>query len=139
VISFTVPGEPRGKGRPRFSTHGGFPRAYTDAKTRAYESEVAFAAKVAMRGRAPLLGALSAIIVASFSIPKSYSKSKRAAILAGTVPYFGAFDADNISKSLLDSMNGVCFADDKQVMCLHIVKRAAEVPGISIELVELAA
>lgn len=36
-LTFTVPGEPRGKGRPRFS--GG--RAYTDSETRAYERKIA--------------------------------------------------------------------------------------------------
>ena len=44
-IMFTVYGEPVAKGRPRFSTRGKFPIAYTPEKTKTYESEVGMMAK----------------------------------------------------------------------------------------------
>lgn len=136
VIAFEIPGEPRGKGRPRFTRSG---HAFTDPKTREYESTVKQYAALAMRGLAPLAGALSLSIVASHSIPVSYSAKRRAAILAGEEHHFGAFDADNIAKACADSMNGVVYLDDKQIMCLHIYKRAAIVPGVAVEVMELAA
>lgn len=37
MVDFTVPGEPRGKGRPRFSKSG---HTYTDSETRAYENKI---------------------------------------------------------------------------------------------------
>ena len=40
MIKFTIPGEPRGKGRPRFSNRGGYVRTYTDEKTASYENLV---------------------------------------------------------------------------------------------------
>lgn len=36
-LIFEVPGEPRGKGRPRFTKDG---HAYTDSETRAYEKKI---------------------------------------------------------------------------------------------------
>ena len=33
-LEFTIPGEPISQGRPRFSTHGGFARAYDPKKSR---------------------------------------------------------------------------------------------------------
>ena len=137
VIAFEIPGEPRGKGRPRFNKRSG--HAYTDDLTRDYESTVAKLAGLAMRGVAPLAGALSLSIVASHSIPVSYSAKRRAAILAGEECHFGTFDADNIAKAVADGMNGIVYEDDKKIMCLHIRKRPAIVPGVRVEVMELAA
>ena len=39
-ISFTIPGSPVGKGRPRVSVRGGYAHAYTPEKTRTYEARV---------------------------------------------------------------------------------------------------
>ncbi len=36
MICFEIPGEPGAKGRPRFSTRGGFVKTYTDKKTELY-------------------------------------------------------------------------------------------------------
>ena len=64
MIVIELPGEPRGKGRPRSRiARGGagqqFVAVYTDAKTRAYEKALAWAGKAAMGGRKPLLGPLA--------------------------------------------------------------------------------
>ena len=48
VINFA--GEPVAKGRPRFASIGGKPRAFTPAKTRKYESALQYAAQQAMDG-----------------------------------------------------------------------------------------
>ena len=59
---FTIYGEPVPKGRPRFSTRGKFPVAYTPEKTKIYESDVGMMAKAAMGASEPLEGALEACI-----------------------------------------------------------------------------
>jgi len=43
-IYFEIPGEPVAKGRPKFSTKGGFPRAYTPKNTVDYEKFVTLCA-----------------------------------------------------------------------------------------------
>lgn len=41
IVSFTIPGEPQGKGRPKFARRGNFVQTYTPKKTRTYEDIVA--------------------------------------------------------------------------------------------------
>jgi len=75
-IMFTVYGHPVAKGRPRFSTRGKFPVAYTPEKTKTYESEVGMMAKAAMGASQALEGALEAFIYVTFPVPASYSKKR---------------------------------------------------------------
>lgn len=138
-LAFSVSIVPRGKGRPRAtirkgrdgSQHAG---TYTDAKTRGYEATVRKVAEKAMAGAPPMQGALTVALRFRLLVPVSYSKKRRAAILAGAEPYFGAFDVDNLAKALLDGMNTVVFADDKQVTRLLIIKTAAERAGIDVQV-----
>lgn len=134
MIAFTVPGPVRGKGRPRATARGGFTRMYTDAKTKAYESMVEFYARQAMGSRKPIEGPIALEIKCRMAVPPSYSKKRRTAILNGSDPYYGPFDADNYAKSAGDGMNGVCFLDDRQIMSLSVVKVPAEVPGLDIRI-----
>jgi Holliday junction resolvase RusA-like endonuclease len=74
-INFAVYGEPVPKGRPRFSTRGKFPVAYTPEKTKAYEFEVGMMALAAMGGLKPLEGALEAFIYNLSKLRMSFVKS----------------------------------------------------------------
>lgn len=46
-------------------------------------------------------------------------------------------DTDNIAKSILDSLNGIAYLDDKQVIRLTVEKWYAEVPSVSVEIKEV--
>ena len=46
-------------------------------------------------------------------------------------------DTDNIAKSILDSLNGIAYLDDKQVVDLRVRKQYAEVPGVSVWISEV--
>lgn len=48
-LTFTIPGEPTAQGRPRFSTHSGFVKAYDPEKSRNYKSYVKLLASEAMQ------------------------------------------------------------------------------------------
>lgn len=110
-IRFTVPGKLVGKGRPRFTTVGGFPRAYTPSATRAEEKMVATLAKAAMQGAKPLEGPLWLDLVIVQRPPPSWSqKRQREANWVTTRP-----DLDNIVKLACDSCNEIVFADDNQI------------------------
>jgi len=46
-------------------------------------------------------------------------------------------DTDNIAKSILDSLNGIAYKDDKQVVRLKVDKYYAEIPSVSVEIKEV--
>lgn len=133
-LCFTVPGAPRGKGRPRASRRGGYIRLYTDAKTAAYEAEIGLYAKLAMKGEAPFAVPL-AIAVSVFVEPiKSASKRDRASMLSGETLPAKKPDLDNIIKAVLDGCNGVAFVDDALVVQIAASKLYAETPGVRVEI-----
>lgn len=41
-------------------------------------------------------------------------------------------DIDNLNKAVLDSMNGIVFKDDTQVVNAHLVKKVMKNPGALI-------
>lgn len=138
-IFFTVPGEARGKGRPRATVRGGQARLYTDAKTASYENLVALAARDALDGREPMDEALAVSIVVRLCPAPSASKRKRAEMLSGSVAATRKPDLDNTVKAIMDGCNGVAFRDDVLVVQLTASKRWAETPGVDVWIKPLRA
>ncbi|WP_438588955.1 RusA family crossover junction endodeoxyribonuclease [Dubosiella newyorkensis] len=136
MIRFDVPGEPGAKGRPRFSTRGGFVKTYTDKKTELYESLVRNAYLIKYASNEPLEGEIKVEIQAHFSIPKSTSKKSREEMVAGRIRPTKKPDTDNIAKIVLDSLNGIAFEDDKQVVHLIVTKQYAEKPHVEVSIWE---
>jgi len=126
-IMFTVYGEPVAKGRPRFSTRGKFPVAYTPEKTKAYEFEVGMMALAAMGGTKPLEGALEAFIYITYAVPESYSKKRLEACLNGLEKHTKRPDLDNVIKSVIDGMDKIVFDNDSQITSIHATKVYGEV------------
>ena len=138
-ISFTVPGRPVGKGRPRFSNG----RAYTDQQTKEYEEEVAWRFMTAKRSKmlaqtfwervkeAPV----AITITAFYPVPKSDSKKKRTEKLENYIRPTIKPDVDNVVKAILDGLNGLAYKDDKQVFQLVAMKRYAADPRVDVALV----
>ncbi len=134
-ITFFVPGEPRGKGRPRFSKATG--AAYTDSETRAYERKIATYYRNAIQGfRFPDTAFLNVSIYAYFPIPKSASKADKAAIEAGAIPPSRKPDIDNIIKAVLDGLNGVAYKDDARVAYITGAKLYSSEPGVSVSITD---
>jgi Holliday junction resolvase RusA-like endonuclease len=112
-IVFTVPGEPRGKGRPRFTRTG---RPYTDSETAAYERKiVAYYRKAHGAFRWPDGAFLAVDVVAYLPIPKSATRAQKAGMEAGMILPSRKPDVDNIVKVVLDALNGVAYKDDARV------------------------
>ena len=124
LITFKVHGTPVGKGRPRFSTRGGYVRSYTPERTRDWECHVSDVAHGAMlnAGAVPTYDAVRVIVDAYYPVPASYSKKKREACISGEVKPMTKPDIDNVVKALLDAMNKVVFVDDKQVVNVQATK-----------------
>lgn len=95
LLELTVEGEPRAKGRPRFANG----HAFTPKGTRFAEENLAWEAKIRHRTatNAPLQVHLD-----------FFMSSKR------------RVDTDNLAKLVLDSLNGVVWADDSQIRELRV-------------------
>ena len=131
-LDFTVEGEPRGKGRPRF-TRKGF--AYTDAATRDYETLIACRAAEAMPCPATELP-VAVLIFIYKGVPKSWTMAKRRRAMDGLeIP--GKPDLDNVAKGVLDAMNGVVYVDDTQVVRLVVQKQYSLEPRLEVSVKEM--
>lgn len=133
TFTFEIVGEPQGKGRPRFSTRGGFVKTYTPEKTASYENFVKVCYLNKYKGQ-KLDGEIIAEIIAYFSIPKSFSKKKRVQAIEGKIMPTKKPDTDNIAKTILDSLNGIAFEDDKQVVALLVKKIYGEEAKVVVTL-----
>jgi Holliday junction resolvase RusA-like endonuclease len=129
---FEIPGEPQGKGRPRFNGK----HAYTPQKTRDYESYVKQCFMAKYGNVEPLKGNVKADIIAVYKIPKSTSKKNRELMLKGEIRPTKKPDADNVAKGVLDSINGLAYIDDKQVVELSVRKWYGE-PQVIVEIEEI--
>lgn len=136
-IMFTVYGDPVAKGRPRFSTRGKFPVAYTPEKTKTYESEVAMMAKAAMGASEALEGALEAFIYVTYAVPASYSKKRSEACLSGLEKHTKKPDLDNVVKSVVDGMDKIVFLNDSQITSIHATKVYGEIAKVEVMVREI--
>lgn len=138
MLTFTVPGAPIGKGRPRVTTRGGkFATMYTPEKTVNYESLVSHSAKVAMNGMALFDGPASVTLEIRCQVPASWSQKKRAQALAGQVYPTTKPDIDNVEKAIFDGLNGVVWRDDVQVVDVTKRKRYADTPGVVVTVIPI--
>lgn len=132
-IKFSIPGEPKGKQRPRVVTRGGFARAYTPKETVNYENLVALSYQVQI-GERKVHGPIEATIVAYFSIPNSLSNKKKELMKSETVPHTKKPDIDNIVKAVSDGCNKIAFDDDSQIYKLNASKYYSENPRVDVIL-----
>ena len=132
-LSFSVPGTPRGKGRPRFTIINGHVSTYTPRETRDYEEYVR-ECFLLQCGQKTLTGPVSVCITACFEPPRSVSKKIRQGMLRGEIPHTRKPDLDNIGKAVLDALNKIAYKDDSQITKLKITKQYSETPEIKVEI-----
>jgi Holliday junction resolvase RusA-like endonuclease len=136
-IIFNVIGDPKGKGRPRFSHNGKFTKVYTDKQTLNYESAIGISASQAMGSSDPLETPLAVFLYIKLPVPKSYSKKRLEACLSGLEHPTKKPDIDNVAKAFLDAMNGIIYKDDNQVIQLHVNKVYAKEAGVDVMVKEI--
>jgi Holliday junction resolvase RusA-like endonuclease len=117
-VTFEIPGEPCGKGRPRFTAGG---RAYTPAKTAHYENLVKLEYERQCGHRFEDVP-LRMEIVAYFTIPASASKAKKTLMREGMRRPTKKPDADNILKIIADALNQLAYPDDAQIVSASVTK-----------------
>ena len=134
MIEFTVPGQPFSKQRPRAMIAGkgdtAHIREYTPIETVNYETLVKLAFMAKYPGHTPWdYDTPVRATIKCFFIPP---KGKRARGHCCTKQ-----DADNCAKSVLDALNQIAYADDRQVADLHVTKEWSEQPRVFISMEEL--
>jgi Holliday junction resolvase RusA-like endonuclease len=105
---------------------------YTDAQTASYENLVKLAWKAEAGDMPPLTGPVSVLIWAYFAIPKSTPRKNIAGMVLGYIQPVKRPDIDNLSKCVLDGLNGVAFVDDAQVVHLEAAKFYSDTPRLVV-------
>ena len=138
-IEVWVPGNPVAKGRPRFTTVNGKPKAYTPKKTRIFEELVAFFAHNIMqeRGLQPLTCPVALDLVFNLPIPSGWSNKRTQEAISGQIAHTKNPDLSNLEKSIEDGLNGVAWTDDKLIVSCTKRKRYAPVWGVHIKVIPL--
>lgn len=103
-ITFFVEGEPRPKQSFRVSGKNG---GYQPARVKAWQTDVAIAAQDAMRK----LGRFNEPLQEQLSVSLLFFLGNNRRV-----------DIDNLSKAVLDGLNGIVFQDDQQVVELSLRK-----------------
>ena len=134
-VHFSVLGEPKGKGRPRFRRQGNYVAAYTPEETASYENLI----KMEYRRQCGDIffqrgTALDMKITAYYTIPKSESKRKRQAMLDRVILPMKKPDVDNLVKVYMDAGNGVIFDDDAQVTSIGVRKFYSDKPMVVVTI-----
>lgn len=137
-ISFTVWGDPVAQGRPRAGKGpGGHVRMYDPAKSKDYKHFVKLTA-AQHRPDKLIEGEIELVVDVYRSIPKSFSKKKRALAIAGDLRPTTKPDVDNYVKGIKDGISGVIWHDDRQVVSLLVRKWYAEAPRVEVKISEVS-
>ena len=135
-VTFTVPGKPVGKQRPRFSRRSG--RTYTPEKTVNYETLARLSyqqqvdAEPFERDR-PLTLKLEIYQ----QIPNSVSKKKRELMIGKKILPTKKPDCSNILKCIEDGLNGIAYHDESQIVKSYAVKYCSEYPEVKVTISEI--
>jgi Holliday junction resolvase RusA-like endonuclease len=124
-----------GKQRPKFRAAGKFVQTYTPTKTVNYETLVK---ELFITNQCPMLdGEISVQVVAYLTIPQSAPKKKAEQMAIGNINPTKKPDCDNILKIVCDSLNGMAYRDDSQIVQAMIKKRYTnQTPRVEIYMAE---
>ena len=106
-------GKPQSKLRPRFSKRGTYDPQYKEKK----------ATQLLLRNAwpsSPLTNEINLDLSFFLPCPKSWSKKKKKSV--NSIFHLVKPDIDNLLKFYLDCMNGIVYADDKQIVSLSSKK-----------------
>lgn len=136
TYQFVVEGQPKGKGRPRFTTSGGYPRTYTPNETRQYEELIreCFFEQVKEPVDRDKIDTIQ--ILAYYQVPASESKKRKQLMIDGKIPPTVKPDLDNVIKVVLDALNGLAYNDDKQLLNIYASKFYGAKPMLAVQFSE---
>lgn len=129
-ITLTIPGEPRGKQRAKWSPVG----TYSPKETVNYETYIKQLFAIKYPSFIPIESALTAELWAGLIIPKSASKKKIGMMKLGIIKPTRRPDVDNILKLTLDALEKLAYKNDSQICRVVIDKDYSERPRLEITL-----
>ncbi len=125
---FVVPGNPRGKQRPRATRQG---RIFTPKETIIYENLIKHEFISKYPDAAPTDRPVMLQILAEYPIAESWSKKKK--IAADSMEVFpNKPDWDNVGKIVSDALNKIAYMDDSQVFYASVLKRYSMRPRLTV-------
>ena len=125
-----VPGDPVAVNSHKF----GRGHVYKQQKARAYQTQVQYLARLAMRGRTQLSGPVRVHISAAVPIPKSWSAKKKTAAMNKLIWPTNVPDGDNYQKLAWDGVKAIVFRDDAQIVKWSGEKFFSPEPRLRIEV-----
>lgn len=131
-MQIIILGKPIGKQRPRM----GRSSVYTPKETASYETFVKWCFANA-KDKKMHEGEIMAEIKAYYPIPKSTSIKKQKLMLEEKIRPTKKPDCDNVAKIILDSLNGLAYKDDSQVVSLVINKFYSNEPRVEVYIEEI--
>lgn len=134
-VDFVIQGKVQAKQRPRFKRYSG--KTYTPNETIAYENWVKTCYLEKYKDKELMEKPLRVTIKAYFEIPKSTSKKRKQQMMDNEILPMVKPDTDNIAKGVLDSLNGIAYKDDKQVVELIVNKFYSNTPYVSVMIEEI--
>lgn len=134
-VNFVIQGKVQAKQRPRFNRYSG--KTYTPNETIAYENWVKTCYLEKYKDKELMEKPLRVTIKAYFEIPKSTSKKRKQQMMDNEILPMVKPDTDNIAKGVLDSLNGIAYKDDKQVIELIVNKFYNNIPYVSVMIEEI--
>lgn len=136
TVKFTVLGEPKGKGRPRFVPNTG--RAITPKDTANYETLVRMEYMAQCHGfKFPDDSMLDMRIIAYYSIAKSQTKRNKELMKKQLLRPTKKPDMDNVVKIIADSLNQIAYRDDTQIVDCQCRKFYSDKPRVEITIKEV--
>ncbi|HGM1282915.1 TPA: RusA family crossover junction endodeoxyribonuclease [Clostridioides difficile] len=144
-VNFTIGGEPRAKARPRMSVSTG--KAYTTEQTVLYENWIRLMYNSTVKHF--FEGNVKMTVICYFDITKKdrealkknkvNTKAYKDAIdkVEGLIRPSKKPDLDNIIKSVADSLNGIAYKDDSQIVEVVSKKYYSDKPRVEVELEDI--
>lgn len=136
MIKFTVYGDPVAQGRPRFARRGNFVTTYDPKKSADYK-QLVYIEACKVKPDVPLECALSMTVRTYRQIPKSFSKARKSNALIGLIRPTQRPDCSNLIKGLEDSLHGIIYKDDSQIVDLRVEKWYSEEPRVEVAIREV--
>lgn len=137
-IKFTVLGDPQGKDRPRAARRGSAVAIYTPRRTEEYERQIAQEYRAAARKyKFPDNAKLGMALEIYQSIPKHTSQVRRRLMLRGDIRPTKKPDIDNVTKVVMDALNGLAYTDDKFIVSCSAEKFYGEKPRVEVQIFEI--
>ena len=110
----------------------------TPEKTVLYENWVRESALMEMPSDfIPFTGQLLATVDMYYQIPKSGSKKVHEGRLNGIIKPTTKPDLDNVMKAIFDSLNGIVYKDDSQIVRVVAEKHYSDTPRVEVTITEM--